>query len=68
MVIKIICFDIWITLGNSITDFLLGLFLMFDFQDGFAAKEGSLFYGELVLIACWVPCLVALLHMLAHYR
>ena len=60
MVIKIICFDIWIALVNSITDFLLGLFLMSDFQDGFAAREDSLFYGEMMLIACWVPGSVAL--------
>eukprot|EP00092_Neocalanus_flemingeri_P020996 GFUD01022750.1.p1 GENE.GFUD01022750.1~~GFUD01022750.1.p1 ORF type:complete len:1002 (-),score=189.68 GFUD01022750.1:50-3055(-) len=67
IVLKIVFFDIWISAGDAITDFLQGLFLMFDFYDGFKVKD-TWEIGVVVLAACWVPGLVAVLHIVAHYR
>ena len=68
IVLKIIFFDIWVSLGDAITDFLQGLFLMFDFYAGFSIKEDTWDIGVIVIVACWVPGLVAVLHILAYYR
>ena len=68
IVLKIIFVDIWTSLGDAITDFLQGLYLMFDFYNGFAWKADTASYGIIVLLACWVPGIVAVIHILAHYR
>ena len=68
IVLKIIFVDIWTSLGDAITDFLQGLYLMFDFYDGFAWKYDTYEYGVIVLIACWVPGIVAVIHIMAYYR
>ena len=68
IVLKIIFFDIWISLGDAITDFLQGLSLMFDFYNCFAPRKETWGIGLIVLAACWIPGLVAVLHILAHYR
>ena len=68
IVLKVIFVDIWTSLGDAVTDFLQGFFLMFDFQNDFAWKEDTYQYGIIVLIACWVPGIVAVIHMLAYYR
>jgi len=68
IVLKIIFVDIWTSLGDAITDFLQGLFLMFDFYDGFSVKNDTFGYGVIVILACWVPGVVAVVHILAYYR
>ena len=68
IVLKILFVDIWVSLGDAITDFLQGLYLMFDFYAGFSVKEETWGIGVIVIAACWVPGLVAVLHILAHYR
>ena len=45
---------------DVITDFLFGFKLL-------SQDDGS-FYGYLVLASCWVPGLVAVIHMVAYYR
>jgi hypothetical protein len=67
IVLKIIFVDIWTSLGDAITDFLQGFFLIFDFHTG-EWKDDTYQYGIIVLIACWVPGIVAVIHILAHYR
>merc|ERR1711970_51142 len=68
IVLKIIFVDIWTSLGDAITDFLQGFYLMFDFNDKFAWKGDTYHYGIIVLIACWVPGIVAVIHIMAFYR
>ena len=68
VVLKIIFFDIGTCLGDGITDFLQGFFLMFDFYTGFSVKEDTWNIGVIVIVGCWLPGLVAVLHILAHYR
>ena len=68
VVLKIIFVDIWVSLGDAITDFLQGLFLMFDFYDGFTVKDDTWGIGVIVIAACWVPGIVAIVHILAYYR
>jgi hypothetical protein len=68
VVLKIIFFDIWISLGDAITDFLQGLFPMFDFYAGFSVKNDTWEYGVIVIATCWVPGLVAVVHILAYHR
>ena len=68
VVLKIIFVDIWVSLGDAITDFLQGLFLMFDFYDGFTVKGDTWGIGVIVIAACWVPGIVAIVHILAYYR
>ena len=60
--------DNGISLGDSITDFLQGLFLIFDFDAGFSVKEDTWNTGVVVLTACWLPGLVAVPHFLSYYR
>ena len=68
IVLKIIFVDIWFSLGDAITDFLQGLYLMFDFYDGFSVKNDTWGYGLVVIVACWVPGVVAVMHILAYHR
>ena len=68
IVLKIIFLDIWFSLGDAITDFLQGLYLMFDFYDGFSVKNDTWGYGLIVIVACWVPGVVAVMHILAYHR
>ena len=39
IVLKIIFVDIWTSLGDALTDFLQGFYLMFDFNNGFELKS-----------------------------
>ena len=68
IVLKIIFVDIWTSLGDALTDFLQGFYLMFDFNNHFEWKEDTYHYGIIVLIACWVPGIVAVIHIMAYYR
>ena len=87
---KILFFDIGVSLGDMVTDFLQGFNMIFDFKQKWKPsnstlcqvvggeevpckwqlelKDTVLGYGVTVLIICWIPGLVAVIHMLAHYR
>ena len=87
---KILFFDIGVSLGDMVTDFLQGFNLIFDFKKKWAPSNSTLcqavggdevickwrfelkdtvkWYGVTVLVICWIPGLVAVIHMLAHYR
>ena len=66
VVLKIIFFDIAVSLGDAITDILQGVNLIVK-RGGWDVNETWL-YGVGVLIVCWVPGLVCVLHILSHYR
>ena len=61
-------FNLFITLGDTVMNFLQALFLMVDFNTGFGAKLDTWAYGEAIIIACWVPALATVVHMIAHCR
>ena len=88
--LKILFFDIGVSLGDMVTDFLQGFNLIFDFKQKWQPSNSTLCqavggdevpckwqlelkktvlgYGVTVLVICWIPGLVAVIHMLAHYR
>ena len=69
VVLKIIFFDILISFLDSMTDILQGLHLIYWFdEDGNWSLQTSSNYGVLVLVICWVPGLVCVVHILSHYR
>ena len=69
VILKIIFFDIAVSLGDAITDILQGVHLIIKRKDdgGWGLNEHWQ-YGVGVLIVCWVPGLVCVLHILSHYR
>ena len=52
------------------TDFLFGFNLLFDFENRWNSelKAEAAAYGYIVLFSCWIPGLVAVIHMAASYR
>ena len=60
-------FDIAISFGDAVTDITQGIYLMFDFSD-FTVKDLTFNYGVIVLVVCWLPGLVAIIHIMSHYR
>ena len=67
IVLKIIFVDIGISLGDAVTDILQGVYLMVDFSE-WEWKDLTYKYGVGVLVVCWVPGLVAVIHIMSHYR
>ena len=88
---KILFFDIGVSLGDMVTDFLQGFNMIFDFKQKWQPSNSKWCkvvgdededpcawqvelqktvsgYGVTVLVICWIPGLVAVIHMLAHYR
>lgn len=63
--LKIILIDIGISLGDVVTDFVQGLSLIFESDWSLAPTTN---YGILVLLTCWIPGPLTLLHLCLHYR
>jgi hypothetical protein len=63
--LKIILVDIGISLGDVVTDLVQGLSLIFEADWGLAP---SAHYGALVLLTCWLPGPLTLLHLSLHHR
>ena len=63
--LKILFLDIGISLGDVVTDLLQGLSLIFEPDWGLAPSAP---YGALVLLTCWLPGPVTLLHLCLHHR
>ena len=62
-------FDIAISFGDAVTDVAQGLYLMFDFSTfPWAVKDLTFTYGVMVLVVSWLPGLVAIIHIMSHYR
>ena len=69
IVLKMVFFDIAISFGDAVTDIAQGLYLMFDFSTfPWGVKDLTYNYGLMVLVVCWVPGLVAVIHIMSHYR
>ena len=62
MFLKIILVDIGISTGDVVTDLLQGLSLIFDEDWNIS---GTSTYGILVLITCWLPGPIAIIHLCA---
>jgi len=60
--LKILLVDIGISLGDTVTDFLQGFNLIIDFSDG-TLRPNSMNYGIAIILASWLPMVVALFHM-----
>ena len=69
VVLKIVFFDITISLGDAVTDILQGIYLVYWYDEGgnWELKE-TWRYGLGVLVVCWLPGLVCVIHILAHHR
>ena len=63
-------YQLAISIGNPVTDILQGVYLIYWHNDEgqWALKTETWHYGLWVLIVCWVPGLVCVVHILAHYR
>ena len=62
MFLKIILVDIGISTGDVVTDLLQGLSLIFD-EDWNISVTSS--YGILVLVTCWLPGPITIIHLCA---
>ena len=63
--LKIILIDIGISLGDVVTDVVQGMSLIFEANWGIASTSN---YGVLVLLTCWLPGPLTLLHLCLHHR
>ena len=69
IVLKMIFFDIAISLGDAVTDVAQGITLIADFSTFPPQyKDLTADYGVMVLVVCWIPGLVAVIHIMSHYR
>ena len=69
VVLKILFWDIGSSLGDTVTDFLQGIYLIYDwFAEGWVLREDTQYYGIIVLLINWVPGIVAVIHIISHYR
>ena len=69
IVLKMVFFDIGVSFGDAFTDIAQGLYLMYDFKVfPWKVKDLTYEYGVMVLIVCWIPGLVAVIHIMSHYR
>ena len=70
VVLKILLFDLAVSFGDAVTDILQGVYLIcwYNERGEWGLKEDTWHYGLCVLIVCWVPGLVCVIHILSHYR
>ena len=70
VVLKIIFLDIIVSLGDAVTDILQGIHLIYwpGQHSGEWELKTTWKYGLSVLGVCWVPGVVCVLHILAHFR
>ena len=76
-VIRVLFFDILVSFGDAITDFLQGFNLIFQFNkntrdDSFLWNGIDVYptwgYGVATLVICWIPGIVGVIHVITHYR
>ena len=60
--LKILLVDIGISLGDTVTDFLQGINLIMDFDDG-TLRMSSMSYGVGIILVSWLPMVVVFLHL-----
>ena len=70
VVLKILLFDLAVSFGDAVTDILQGVYLIcwYNERGEWVLKRDTWHYGLCVLIVCWVPGLVCVIHILSHYR
>ena len=70
VVLKILFWDIGSSLGDTVTDFLQGFNLIFDLmaEEWWKLRDDTEVYGIIVLLINWVPGIVAIIHIISHYR
>ena len=61
-VLKILILEVLFPLADVVTDIMQGVFLII--RDGGEKKT----FGVLVLVICWLPGLICILHVCSHYR
>lgn len=78
-VIRVLFFDILVSFGDAVTDFLQGFNLIFQFSKN-TRDESCLWnkipsnvyptwkYGVATLVICWIPGIVGVIHVITHYR
>ena len=69
-ILKVVMFDLAVSLGDAVTDILQGVYLIIwhDEEGVWRLKTDTWHYGLWVLVVCWVPGLVCVIHILSHYR
>ena len=69
VVLKLLLFDLAVSLGDAVTDILQGVYLIcwYNERGEWRLKEDTWHYGLWVLIVCWVPGLVCVIHILSHH-
>ena len=69
-ILKVVMFDLAVSFGDAVTDILQGVYLIIwhDEKGVWRLKEDTWHYGLWVLVVCWVPGLVCVIHILTHYR
>ena len=60
--LKILLVDIGISLGDTVTDFLQGFNLIFNFSTA-SLRWSSLPYGVTIILCSWLPLPISLLHL-----
>ena len=79
-VIRVLFFDILVSFGDAVTDFLQGFNLIFQFSKN--TRDESILnsdglptgiyptwkYGVATLVICWIPGIVGVIHVVTHYR
>ena len=70
VVLKVLLFDLAVSFGDAVTDILQGVYLICwrNEQNVWTLNKDTWHYGLWVLIVCWVPGLVCVIHILSHYR
>ena len=69
-ILKLILFDLAVSFGDVVTDILQGVYLIcwYNERGKWRLKEDTWHYGLWVLIVCWVPGLVCVMHIITHHR
>ena len=70
VVLKVLMVDLAVSLGDAVTDILQGVYLIcwYNEHGEMVFKTDTWRYGVCVLVVCWVPGLVCVIHILTHYR
>ena len=70
VVLKILLFDLAVSFGDAVTDILQGVYLICwdNEKNVWSLNTETWHFGVWVLIVCWVPGLVCIIHILSHHK
>ena len=60
--LKILIFDIGVSLGDTATDLLQGFSLIID-DSHFTLRPSTMKYGIAIILASWLPVMIATIHL-----